>query len=696
MPQVSPKFDFRIVKKIPVPEVPKRIPKREVASSDIIKRVPPQKQVVKKTRQKEVEKIVSAVQAPKNTTQARSFAKLVPMLVIFGLVLGLINAGNYLNRARDSAGIVLGSATTAYEDLDSANQSLNEQDFNSAKDKFSSAQRNLETAQSELEKFRLLTLVTPPAKGADNILTGAYYLAEAGKNLTRAVQLFDELSVDSTGIATDNFTQKLQQNYLLLKNSLLMLSFAREKFDSVTGVPDEYAETLENGKKQIALLDNLLTDLVSLEDLYLSFFGSESRTYLLIFQNYDEMRATGGFIGTYGSLKYENGSIKKLKIESIYNLDGSLTKQIAAPGPFQPDIKKWGMRDSNWFADFPTSAKKLLQFYEMESETADGVIALTPKMFEDILTLVGPVEMPQYNVTLTPENFQDVVQTKTSVEYDKKLNQPKKFLDDFAPILLNRLSNLGKEQWLSMFQMMKDNFIQKHVMVYSANQDTQSKIENLGFDGGIDQAPHDYLAIFNSNHGGTKTDLDVQQSVNFVSQLGTDGVITNTVTITRRNQAEQENKNFMRILVPAGSTLVESSGFMEKEQLPSQAEGFDYDPELAGWDKGQQHGNIFVRSEAGKTEFTGWTDTQGRGASVMVVKYMIPIKVKTTVFKPTQSHSLIFQKQPGSRNTQIEGTWEVTGKKIKWTSPNVSKGSSRASFNGLGQSDESWGIIIER
>src|SRR5690606_24264615 len=159
----------------------------------------------------------------------------------------------------------------------------------------------------------------------------------------------------------------------------------------------------------------------------LGFFTKTPKTYLLIFQNYDEARATGGFIGTYGVLKVSNGKIDKLKIESIYNLDGQLFEDIAAPGPFQPAIPKWGIRDANWFADFPTSADKLLYFYEKVGETADGVIATTPQIFSELLKLTGSIEMGQYGVTLTAENFQEQVQFKTSVDYDKELNEPKKF-----------------------------------------------------------------------------------------------------------------------------------------------------------------------------------------------------------------------------------------------------------------------------
>ena len=699
------KFDGMRVQKKVIQIVPKRIPKREVASSDIRKKLIEPKveitkeptQVLPKSVARHFEQIFSTKPVrPKSFFLAYALSKAIPMLLIFTLITGVIQAGAYLNRAKAASGIVLGSATSAYEELDSANESLNNQDFNSAKNQFSEAQRKLASAQSELDNFKLLTALAPQAKGADNVLTGAYFLAEAGKNLTRAMQLFDELRVDSTGVSTENFTSKLEQNHNLLKNSLLMLSYAKEKFNNASGMPGEYAETLEQAKSQIELLNTLLTDLVNLEDLYLSFFGTQPRTYLLAFQNYDEMRATGGFIGTYGVLKYENGEIKKLKIESIYNLDGSLTKNIAAPGPFQPDIEKWGMRDSNWFADFPTSAKKLLQFYEMESETADGIVAITPQLFEDILKLVGPIEMTQYDVTLTPENFQDVVQTKTSKEYDKELNQPKKFLDDFAPILLNRMSDLKKEQWFTMFQIMKDNFAKKHILVYSADQDIQKKISNLGFDGKIIDAPHDYLSIINSNHGGTKTDLDVEQSVNLESRITTKGEIINTIKISRANSSTEVNKNFMRVLVPFGSRLIGTDGFMDKEQLPSTAEGFETDPHLAEWDKSQRIGNAYVRSEANKTSFTGWMETAGNSTSVLTLKYVLPIKVETSFFNRSQSHSLIFQKQAGNKNTKIDGSWILDDKNVKWVSGNANKSSNKATFSTLGETDESWGMVISR
>ena len=38
----------------------------------------------------------------------------------------------------------------------------------------------------------------------------------------------------------------------------------------------------------------------------------------------------------------------------------------------------WVLRDGNWWADFPTTARQIVQFWQLAEETpVDGVIAIT-------------------------------------------------------------------------------------------------------------------------------------------------------------------------------------------------------------------------------------------------------------------------------------------------------------------------------
>ncbi|HEX5429727.1 MAG TPA: DUF4012 domain-containing protein [Patescibacteria group bacterium] len=614
-------------------------------------------------------------------------------LLVFTL---LLQAAEYLSSAQHAQGEILGAATSAYDDLSGAQASLTSQDFNGAKNQFSQALDNLQSAQSKLDGFKALELVAPQAKGAAHVLAGAQYLAQAGAKLTDALGIFDKLNVSSSGVADANFSQVLLQNRDLVSSSLNLLTQAGAEFDQASGLPSDYSATLQAARDQISVLTGLLQNLSDLEDIYLGFFGNGPKVYLLAFQNYDEVRATGGFIGTYGVLKINSGQIQDLKIDSIYDLDGHIYSNTAAPGPFQPAIQKWGIRDANWFADFPTSARKLLEFFEAGSQTADGVVAVTPAIFEDLLKVTGPINMPSYGVTITADNFQQVVQFKTSVDYDRTLNQPKQMLADFAPMLLDRLSNLSRDQWLALLQDMEQNLIQKQILLYSTDPNLEQKITDLKVAGNIEQTDFDYFNVVNTNLGGTKTDLSVKQTVSLSAKVLSDGSVMDTVKIDRANTSSQVNKDYLRVLVPDGATLISSTGFDPGDFNSSQAQGLQTDPELAAWDKGTLSGQTFIRTESGKTEFAGWLNLESGADKAITLVYMLPKKLNISFLHPSDSYSLLFQKQDGVLPYDFSASLDVGNFSPKWETADAAADSRKINFKYTTGSDQYWGIAVSK
>lgn len=591
---------------------------------------------------------------------------------------------------------IMGMATSAYEDINSASTKLGENNFQDALSLFQSAQNSLTTAQDKLEAYRLLTWAVPTAKAADNVLKGAYFLAEGGKNLTSALNLFESVQINKSGFDNPNLNSVLSENRSLLVKSLNNLIEADKLLADTEGMPPEYLETLTKGREQTRALIGVLEKLVGLEDLYLAIAGGSAKTYLLIFQNYDEMRATGGFIGTYGSLRFNQGKIERLSIESVYNFDGSFYKKIAAPGPFQPEIQKWGLRDANWFVDFPASARKLLEFYEYSKETADGVIAVTPKIFTDILELTGPIEMPAYNTVLTAENFQTMVQTKTSVEYDKILNQPKKFLSDFAPALLDRLSSLDKNEKLQLLQILDNSLREKHILLYSPIESVQDTIQKNNYSGAIKETSHDYFAVFNSNLGGTKTDLLVNQELKLESKILSDGSVLNKLTVSRQNNDTERNLDFMRILVPKGSVLLNARGFDYRPIEASRSEGFATDTELESWDRGElKFGSVRYSEEAGKTELAGWVETEPNSGKIVTVNYMLPYKIKTQPGAGITPYSILYQKQPGILTSPVAVSLDLGNFKAEWSGNFAPNPSGKVEFQGDSRTDAFWPFVLK-
>ncbi len=650
-----------------------------------------------RSRKEEYEKLIGFTQKAVPAITKKSRYAIMPFVVTAVLIAMMFQSLVYVSKARNAQGQILGAATSAYSDLSNAGASLKDQNFSNAQSQFSSAYDSLQNAQSQLDQFQALQLLAPQAQAAGHVLSGASLLAAAGAKLTFAMSFFDDVKISSKGIAETGLTKKLKANQDSLNSTLFLLKQAQSEFDRVKGLPASYADTLTKARQQVDALTNMLTNMVNLEDIYLGMFGNGPKTYLFVFQNYDEVRATGGFMGTYGVLKIDGGKIQSMKIDSIYDLDGHIYDKIAAPGPFQPDIQKWGIRDSNWFADFPTSAKKILHFYELGAETADGVIAMSPNFFENVLTLTGPIQMPDYGVTLTSDNFQDIVQFKTSADYDKKLNQPKKFLADLAPVILDKLAGLDKEKMLQLLQMFQTNLNQKQILLYSTDQNLQQKIQGLKFSGEILPSDQDYLDIVNTNLGGTKTDLKVKQNASLNISLGRDGRITDTLTISRTNTASEINKDYIRILVPAGSNLISSDGFDAGTFEASQSPGYKPDPDLLAWDQGVMGGNrVFVRTESGKTEFAGWTIANPGETKTLTLVYTIPYKLNLGLLNPTASYSLLFQKQDGIKPYQFAASVDTGSLRPIWYTSGVGSDSGRLNFAYDTGSDQYWAVLLSK
>ena len=427
----------------------------------------------------------------------------------------------------------------------------------------------------------------------------------------------------------------------------------------------------------IAVLDSArrgVGELLDFQAMLLNLLGGEEKTYLLLFQNNNEARASGGFLGTYGVLQFENGGFKIVRIETVYNLDGQLKEKIAAPGPLQRQVTThWGLRDSNWFVDFPSSARKILDFFEKESGiAADGVIIFTPDLFERLLAISGEIPMPEYGVTLDAENFRDTVQYQTSIAYDRVLNQPKQFLADFAPRLLARLRELDAADWLKATGILRDAIEQRHLMMFAVDRGTQGQIAEFGLSGEILPTEGDFQAIYNSNVGGGKTDVDIRTALDRQVTVLSDGTAIVNLKITRRHEGYEEqyfprNINFMRVLVPLNSRLLAASGFDEQELLPSYSVDALTDPDLAMWDAAitrDEATGMYVGQEAGYTFFANWQELMPGEEKTVELTYEVALP------RPG-FYSLLLQKQPGAPPLDFHMSINYLPGEIAYTVPDT-------------------------
>jgi len=647
---------------------------------------------------------------------AVSFAGLglLILLVIFGMSLagkGLLAKGN-----------ILGSALQAYQAMLAAKDSAARLDFSSAGVNFETAYQNFWQADQELGKMgRTLIAVLEKLPGGSAVKSGAA-LVEVGENLARAGQSFSKMAnlflVQNLGSyfsgSGESLTQKIGQAQDDMQTAQAAISLASAKLAEVNeaDLPSDMAPAITSLKEKMPFVSEALSQLNRWSNVFLEFLGHQkAKKYLLVFQNNSEARPTGGFIGTYGVLDLNEGRITNLQVDGIFNLDGQLYEKIVPPRPIQKISTAWSTHDANWFADFPSSAKKIMSFYEKAGgSTADGVISLTPTIIERLLSMTGPIEMPAYNATLTAANFMDLTQYKVEVDYDKQLNQPKKILADFVPLFLERLWQIWPQRYQEILPVITDALKEKHVLFYFSDAALEKVFVEQGWGGEILSTDKDYLAVINTNVNGFKTDRVIEQKIYHQSQVQVDGSVVDTVKIIRRHNGGQSqydwynkvNADYLRVYVPRGSKLLAAQGqTLEGYVAPIdyQAQGFKNDADVLTQEQGtiiDQKSGTQIFEESGKSVFGNWVYVSPGEAVELTYQYQLPFRLDLSA--DNFSWSMLAQKQSGSLGSQFESILQLPQEfKIDWQYPaNLEVAGQQIKFSGDLKTDEFYGLVIGR
>lgn len=598
---------------------------------------------------------------------------------------------------------VLGASTAALNDLKSAAGSAFASEFNLTGSSFESANMNFAEARETIDGLGLgigeviagLPIDTP-LSAAENLTTAGENISLAGKDLSG---MLEKIATPDESIS---FVRKLVSAEEDMKSTAAHLSAASANLEKVETryIPEDMRSKIDLAKDVLPSISSNFEKFAQDYPLLLRMLGSErTQKYLLLFENNSEMRANGGFIGTYGILDIKDGEIESLTIDGIFNPDGQLREKIVPPMPVQKISAAWSMHDANWFADYPTSARKIALLYEKTGgPTVDGVIAITPETVKKLLAITGPIEMPEYGVIITADNF--IAETQNQVEnlYDQEENRPKKILSDLAPILLKKVSGLvrqgGAENLLRIIRIGEESLDEKHILIYHRDEVIETMIKKRGWGGEVIQnRKGDYLSVINSNINGYKTDAVIKESIRLETNIGEDGTVINTLVINRKHLGgdaaydwyNRVNADYMRVYVPQGSILLEASGSTAEEySAPIDYSAFKTDPDIKAIEdtiRIDPKSGTQVFEEAGKTVFGNWVYVSPKEEVTVVYRYELPFKIDFAAWSENaDAYSALVQKQAGSVGSDFEtevrfpDEWQIAWKTEKLTADNAWRG----------------------
>jgi hypothetical protein len=608
--------------------------------------------------------------------KAPFYSSLALFMAVCIIVIGGFQAFKIIAKGFELKSKVLGISIFGTEHLEEAKNALTEKNYERAQNEFLLAFQSFRESQDQINSagnlLNSLASFVPQKKQADSILKAAAEISQAGQESVEFYKILGKLKLSPQGLTSEIYTPKE-----ILETASTMLGSIQEKITRANDQVKEMdfgglfsgpEEQLLDLKQKLAIAKQGIDAFKDVFDVTKA-LALGKKNVLLLFENNNELRATGGFIGTYGSMTINDGKIENIKISSIYDLDGQLKERILPPLPMFNVNNRWFLRDSNWFVSFPESVKKISSFYEKEGgETPDLVIALTPNLITDLLKLTGPIDLPSHDLTVDAENFVEFMEVKSSIADPDFQNKPKQVLADFFPTLLQKLSELDSEHTGTFFEILQQNLNSKHVIIYSRDQELQQALSNFHWTGEVLETTRDYLSVVNSNLGGTKTDLYIKQTIDLKTSVNPDGLITNELNITRSNTLPKLDKlsniSFIRVLVPKGSSLLSNVGFDYKSFEPPDPTGYKIDSAVYEWERNSVKDlttGTIIGEEAGKAFFGNWQELEGGQTKTITLVYTLPFQLKDI-----DHYGILLQKQMGSLDSEVNFRIEYPSYKLEW------------------------------
>lgn len=500
------------------------------------------------------------------------------------------------------------------------------------------------------------------------------------KNSAGILAKFENLMANSATLAQE--TKFLQDNVLSFalngKGDELLgrLEKISSILDQINGGREDIAGTAAESNDTAPILPPLFLSFQAevdrfqkFLDLLLDWLGNGNVRHLaLMLQNPSEIRPAGGFLGSYADLSIAGGNLEEIKVRDINEADRSLSLKTVPPKPLQAIVTNWRAADANWFFDFSESAQKVLKFleasdiYRNSSSTFDGAIAVSPKVVSDVLSLTGPIKIG--DSVFNKDNFLVEIQKQVQAGQETKAVYPKKILEQLVPVIIRKLANLDDPETKIFFSMAGNWLANKELMFYFKNQNFEEFFDGYGFTGKIYDLPRDfegdYLAIVDANVGGGKTDIFVKQKVTFQSQIGSDGIVSNRLTVERKHNGADgkfwwykvPNIDHFQIFTPPGSRLMDQSGGLKKEIKPPInyiKNGYVADPLVARIESSTQtlldYPAVENYEDSGKEIYATWSKIRVGETAKLVFSYIHRLYLPP---KGGQIYQFVFEKQSGT------------------------------------------------
>jgi len=546
---------------------------------------------------------------------------------------------------------------TAGENLKTVPSYITSMEADKAKDASNKAFQEFHKAQMALKRAKWVFAIVGKKeeyKANSKLLSSATYLAKSAYYTSKAsnpfTSIWNILKPTSEVEFDENLFSQSKLNLSDAKNSLQLAQAEFKEVDTdkvtpkVKDLMDEYKIALDVLSEGLELGTALASEIPNLLGSY------KPAKYLILFQNSNEIRPTGGFIGSYAVIHIDKGKITSIVIDDIYNPDGQIDTRNIITAPPQPIAEALGedrtyIRNSNWNPDFTKSAKDIENlFFKVTGDRFDGVVAIDLHFVQNLLNVTGPLFLTAYNEEISSQNLYERTQYHSGFNYTDGSDQKRSFLTILGSKLLEKMFAIPNENMPNFLLALQKSLTEKHLLVQLNSSSFNAKLETRGWNGQLIKTEGDYLYIVNANLGGTKANYYVKNSMEYnILSKTRDGLLRAALILTYQHTQEDNSwpggpyTNYVRVLTQEGSNLTGA--------------------ELI---KGEKTSSIFDKVIIDK--YGSYTSYETKfilqpQETVQIALYY-DLSKNISITKSRTEYNLLWQKQPGTQEDLVNFAFE--------------------------------------
>ncbi|RDH77691.1 DUF4012 domain-containing protein [Mycolicibacterium moriokaense] len=296
-----------------------------------------------------------------------------------------------------------------------------------------------------------------------------------------------------------------------------------------------------------------------------SMMGADGpRTYFMGFQTNAEARGTGGLLGAFGILRFDNGTPT---VETL-GQNNELNKPFAPIDLGRDYTDQYGFNDpttdwrtSNLSPHFPYTAQIWKSMWEQQSgTTVDGVIAIDPVALSYILAATGPVTMPD-GETITADNVVELTESTAYTRFADDNGARKQYLQDIAGEVVRKMTEPVSSPRL-LLEALGKAVSQGRIAVWSSSPPEQQILEETPLGHTVPEDASPYAAVVINNLGGNKLDYYLTRQIEYTAAACDGATRNSSVTVRLTNKVSPGGlpdyvaaNNEIPVDVPHGTNL---------------------------------------------------------------------------------------------------------------------------------------------